>query len=338
MSKNKFQVYILIIIFLSISFCTSNIHEYMKFQQSYDNSVFHNISFELQSNIKIFCVILTTPKNKEAKCIPQKNTWLKRCNNYVFASTINDKTLPSIKSFRHDDYKYSYGKIKNAFRWVKNNYNIDEYDYFLKADDDTYFIMENLRGYLINKNPDKYFYFGFRVYNPPNNIKNAYIQGGAGYVMSKVTFKTLVEKGFNNPNYCSQRNDMFDDMEIGRCLNRMGIYTSFLLDDKYRILFNPQDLASTIMGRKNQKDFFERYGKIYLREGYNAMSDYPISFHYIKGDFMYVLEYLFYHAQVIGMTTRMDRIENSDKVGTMKKVQQRMELIKMFTKYNYRRL
>uniref|UniRef100_A0A0N5BGG7 N-acetylgalactosaminide beta-1,3-galactosyltransferase n=1 Tax=Strongyloides papillosus TaxID=174720 RepID=A0A0N5BGG7_STREA len=253
------KLYNLIIIYISLFYLANSIEtipiyendktlkseEHDKFQKSYNDSVFEGVSQRLQKDIRIFCVILTSPKFKFSKCIPQKMTWLKRCNGYVFASSKDDPTLPSIKAFPKDHYKYSYGKVKNALRWVWKNHR-NEYDYVLKADDDAYLVMENLRALLINENPDNHSYFGFTVYNLPGNIANGFIQGGSGYVFSRKTFNTLVEKGFNNKKYCTQRNNVLDDLQIGRCLLRMGIMPTFISDERKRFVFNPERVSSVL--------------------------------------------------------------------------------------------
>uniref|UniRef100_A0A0K0F4Q3 N-acetylgalactosaminide beta-1,3-galactosyltransferase n=1 Tax=Strongyloides venezuelensis TaxID=75913 RepID=A0A0K0F4Q3_STRVS len=306
------------------------------FQKSYNNSVFEGISQKLQKNIRIFCVILTSPKFKSSKCIPQKNTWLKRCNGYVFASSKDDPTLPSIESFPKDEYKYSYGKVKNALRWVWKNHNND-YDYVLKADDDAYLVMENLRAFLINENPDDHNYFGFTVYNPPGNDANGYIQGGSGYVFSRKTFNTLVEKGLSNKKYCTQKDDVLDDMEIGRCLYKMGVNPTFLSDDRSRFVFNPERVSSILDKKKGTMNFYKRFSLFQPEKGMNSIADFPIAFHRINSDLMYFLEYLFYHAQVIGTNSRLFRMEDNDENNKNEKIEKRIELIKTFSKYNYKK-
>uniref|UniRef100_A0A0N5B3W5 N-acetylgalactosaminide beta-1,3-galactosyltransferase n=1 Tax=Strongyloides papillosus TaxID=174720 RepID=A0A0N5B3W5_STREA len=299
--------------------------------------IFEGISRKLQKDIRIFCVILTSPKFKFSKCISQKATWLKRCNGYVFASSEDDPTLPSIKAFPQDNYNYSFGKVKNGLRWVWKNQK-NEYDYVLKADDDTYIVMENLRAFLLNENPDDHSYLGFTIYNPPGNITNGYIQGGSGYVFSRKTFNTLVENGLSNKKYCTQRDDAFDDLEIGRCLFRMGIFPTFLSDDRNRFVFNPELIPSVLARKKNVMNFYTVYSLFQPKRGMNSFADFPIAFHRIYSDLMYFLEYLFYHARVIGTNSRLFRMEDNDQDDRNKKIQKRMKLIKAFSKYNYKKL
>uniref|UniRef100_A0A0N5C024 Uncharacterized protein n=1 Tax=Strongyloides papillosus TaxID=174720 RepID=A0A0N5C024_STREA len=48
--------------------------EFDKFQKLYNSSVFEGISQKLKRDIRIFCVILASPKFEFNKCIPQKMT------------------------------------------------------------------------------------------------------------------------------------------------------------------------------------------------------------------------------------------------------------------------
>ena len=69
-----------------------------------------------------------------------------------------------------------WAKTKEAFKYVWEHHR-DEADWFMKADDDTYVIVENLRFMLSEFDPNYPIYFGCR-FKP--FVKQGYMSGGAG--------------------------------------------------------------------------------------------------------------------------------------------------------------
>jgi glycoprotein-N-acetylgalactosamine 3-beta-galactosyltransferase len=73
----------------------------------------------------------------------------------------------------------------------------DDADWFMKADDDTYVILENLRYFLRDYKSSDPVYFGHH-FKPI--VKQGYYSGGAGYVLSKEALTRLAKKGRNPRN------------------------------------------------------------------------------------------------------------------------------------------
>lgn len=90
----------------------------------------------------------------------------------------------------------------------------------MKADDDTYVIVENLRYMLMAHSPDEPVYFGCK-FKP--FTKQGYMSGGAGYVLSREALKKFVNEGLKDPKKCSPNEGGAEDVEIGKCLEKIGV-------------------------------------------------------------------------------------------------------------------
>ena len=64
-------------------------------------------------------------------------------------------------------------------------------DWFFKADDDTYTIMENLREYIATKDPNLPWFLGRRFKFPEQNV-SSYLTGGPGKLSSIVFDSTVL--------------------------------------------------------------------------------------------------------------------------------------------------
>ena len=104
-------------------------------------------------------------------------------------SSKSDEDLPTVKLNVTEGRDKLWAKTKNAFTYVYKNY-YQEYDWFVKADDDTYMVIENLRYLLKDYNSSHPLYFG-RKFKP--YVDQGYMSGGAGYVLSKEALRRFVE-------------------------------------------------------------------------------------------------------------------------------------------------
>ncbi|XP_063609456.1 glycoprotein-N-acetylgalactosamine 3-beta-galactosyltransferase 1-like [Penaeus indicus] len=165
----------------------------------------------LAKETRILCWILTQPKSHYKKAVHVKNTWGKRCDKLIFMSTKNDEKLGAVALNTSEGYYNLWGKTKAAFKYVYDHH-LDEYDWFLKADDDTYTIMENMRYMLCSYDPKYPIYFGskFRRF-----YKEGFLGGGSGYVLSREATRKLVEEAMPNKTKCKAGERGLEDVELG---------------------------------------------------------------------------------------------------------------------------
>ncbi|XP_036341843.1 glycoprotein-N-acetylgalactosamine 3-beta-galactosyltransferase 1-like [Rhagoletis pomonella] len=92
----------------------------------------------LIEEVRVLCMVLTTPAQHETHAAHVKATWGKRCTRLVFLSSETDVKLGavSVVESASDTYDLLWHKVRQGFRYVYAQYYGD-YDWFLKADDDT---------------------------------------------------------------------------------------------------------------------------------------------------------------------------------------------------------
>uniref|UniRef100_A0AAF5I0T0 N-acetylgalactosaminide beta-1,3-galactosyltransferase n=1 Tax=Strongyloides stercoralis TaxID=6248 RepID=A0AAF5I0T0_STRER len=280
----------------------------------------NNLSLEkhndnkLINDIKLLCLIYTHSKNHQTKAISVKETWSKHCDKSIFFTNSYDTSLSSsdgtfeVVVFKNynDTYENLWQKTRLVFTYAYDNYftinNEKGFDWFLKADDDTFVIIENLKMFLRKKNSNKRYYFGCRLKSLGKKLIKGFMSGGAGYVLSRGSIEKLVTEGFRNTTLCNNINNGFEDVEMGWCLQKLNIFPSYINNEKEILSFFPSKeviLHIFDIDRRNTSKILRRhmYDKL-PKKKIQSMPKYPISFHYITPTNMYLLDYLFYKAKV----------------------------------------
>jgi glycoprotein-N-acetylgalactosamine 3-beta-galactosyltransferase len=104
-----------------------------------------------QREPKILCFVLTHQENHDTRIRAIWDTWGNRCDKLVVASSNNDKSVNAVQIKGRQGYWWIWDKLQKTLIHLQNNYRDDGYDWILKADDDSYVIMENLKAFLANQ-------------------------------------------------------------------------------------------------------------------------------------------------------------------------------------------
>ncbi|CAH8524815.1 unnamed protein product [Dicrocoelium dendriticum] len=258
------------------------------------------IADALAKRIRVVCMVLTMPSNHKTKAKAVKDTWATRCNAHFFVSSVEDPSLPSIAAVRKkgDSRNALWNKTRFAVRHVYENY-FEEFDYYLKADDDTFIVVENLRKLLSEHNPNELFIMG-RRFRP--HVKQGYLSGGGGYVFSKAAL-VRIHDGVLNSIHCAGRDHgESEDLHMGTCAEAVGVPVIDSLDAFGVERFHP--FTPAYMMDKQALDgssWFAKYNYHKITTGFECCSDYAVSFHYVSPSDMYVFHYFLYHLHPYGI-------------------------------------
>lgn len=270
-----------------------------------------DLAKEIAKHIRILCLILTQPNNHNSKAIHVMKTWAKRCTVAFFVSTQPFANHTTIVFPKNESRNILWGKTKLGFKHAYDQY-FDQADWFVKADDDTYMIMENLRFMLLDKDPAAPVYFGCK-YKP--HVSKGYMSGGAGYVLSKEALRRFVEESLPNSQLCKQTDDGSEDVEMGLCLQHVGVEASDSRDQEGRARFFPFVPHDHVVPNDIDLDFwYWKYIWYPHEQGIECCSDSVIAFHYVDKNLLWTLEYFVYHVHPFGIHPQLTGSTVKDKI------------------------
>jgi glycoprotein-N-acetylgalactosamine 3-beta-galactosyltransferase len=216
--------------------------------------------FSNKTNNSIFCIILTTKHNLNTKAKAVHECWAKYCDDVKFLSNFPDEfniketnspnseltyknlSLLQPPGMKKDVYSQLPDKIFLSYKYIYQKYN--NYDWYLKADDDTWIFMNNLRKFLSLKNSSRPVTYG---YDYKIKVENGYHSGGAGYILSNEAMKRLGKKLNEDYSFCQQTDS--EDVDVARCLRKMNVLPEKSIDDFGRERFHPLNLMLHYKGK-----------------------------------------------------------------------------------------
>ncbi|XP_045612202.2 glycoprotein-N-acetylgalactosamine 3-beta-galactosyltransferase 1 [Procambarus clarkii] len=253
---------------------------------------------------RILCLIVTTPHYHQERAVHVASTWAQRCSLAVFLTTRPDPRLPRILlTPGARSYDQLWDKVTQGFQWAYGHR--EEFDWVVKADDDTFLVVEHLQAALSALDPDQPLASG--VHLRTWETGKTYLNGGAGYVLSRGAVTRLVEEGLQ-ARACKDNLELGlnEDVNMASCLSFVGVELLDSRDSAGRQRFHvypPQQLIDP----RQENSFFHLWLKkisIYpYKFGYSELSEEVISFHYVDAETMYLLYYLIYLVNPTTTTT-----------------------------------
>ena len=142
---------------------------------------------------------------------------------------------------KYDEYRQLTVKVLSTFKYVHEI--AGDYDWYLKADDDTFVFVDHLREFVADKQawaPVTYGY-DFSVI-----LERGYHSGGGGYLLSNEALSRLGSSLRTNSSFC--QNTGTEDVDVARCLHKLHVFSNKSIDEAGRERFHPLSLTAHYKG------------------------------------------------------------------------------------------
>ncbi|CAJ0574680.1 unnamed protein product, partial [Mesorhabditis spiculigera] len=241
----------------------------------------------------LFCWAMTSTKYHDDRVIAVNQTWLPRCDHgQFFTNDVIDPKLnisySTVFAGIPDCYTNLFFKTRYALRYIYCEIS-SNFDWYLKADDDTYVILENLRAYLAELDPSIPYYLGYRL--RPFLLQIPGIS--RHYNRQESIFGTRLQRWgsglYGNETLCPDDKD--EDVGLARCFADIQIYPHDTRNERGQQRFNALRPNEMFKGTGLDALYWNYYGEL---EGFEAFGDDLISFHHLTPDEIRLIDVLLY--------------------------------------------
>jgi hypothetical protein len=177
--------------------------------------------------LHLSCWILASDSSSDLhKSDAIRNGWGRFCDSLEFINT----TTPGIRADWNDGYEHISEKSFRAWNFVHEKYSSAGYDFFLKADTDTFILGSNLRLYLQRFDPLLPHYLGKQL------VKDGVpFVAGTAIILSKGAMNLFSEAVQHEKGRCTKaaflNQKQAEDVAMGNCMGDLGVYPHNTRDD-----------------------------------------------------------------------------------------------------------
>lgn len=239
---------------------------------------------ELSKSFRVYCIILVKPKDVSLWA-SVRETWTKHCDKAEFFSSENVKVFESINMETDDMWLM----MRKAYKYAFDKYR-DQYNWFFLARPTMFAIMENLKYFLLKKDPSQPFYLGHTIKS--GDLEYVSVEGGI--VLSIESMKRL-NSLLGIPEKCPEQGGMIwkisEDKQLAVCLKYAGVFAENAEDSEGKDVFNTKSVGLFI------KEAMSNHPNLVV-EG--CCSDMAVTFNGLTPNQMHVMMYGVYRLRAFG--------------------------------------
>uniref|UniRef100_A0A8C6ST22 Hexosyltransferase n=1 Tax=Neogobius melanostomus TaxID=47308 RepID=A0A8C6ST22_9GOBI len=182
-----------------------------------------------RSNSFLFVGVMTAQKYLNTRAVAAHRTWAQTIPGRVefFSSEGSDTSIP-IPIIALKNVDDSYPPQKKSFMMLKymHDHYLDQYEWFMRADDDVYIKSERLESFLRSLNSSEAIFLGQTGMGARDELGKLALEpgenfcmGGPGVIMSREVLRRMV------PHIKECLQEMYtthEDVEVGRCVRRFA--------------------------------------------------------------------------------------------------------------------
>ncbi|CAL8105616.1 unnamed protein product [Calicophoron daubneyi] len=212
----------------------------------------------------------------------------------------------------NESRQHLWSKMRAILRYVYQYRN--DFDFFVKADDDTYILPENLRHALAGINSEEKLMLGYPF---THIVRDGHLSGGAGYVFTRAGFKALVEESLDRHPACPTYDEDKEDVKVSICAYAVGVKFRLLADrhTTYPFSWRSEPLNECLFQWRSLHHLFEQIplhsqvkqppdfdiSQPFIRDERSLLSQLLISDHYVNPKIMYIIRFMAYHLRPVGI-------------------------------------